>query len=821
MIHEGGYDIIELFSATKGMNQNIAPSLLKQDYSYYIENMMPQSLGEGQVRYGTSEFSDVPTDNIIAAFPFSSESGAKQQVLYFNGFQNFSIYTNFRIISSSVIRLTSPNFALFKPDTLLKLSYTDLNGLASDLIYQIMSITPVVGHANTIDLEFQENSFPDELEEFYPPFVSASPAVPPNPQYIDATHFSITVPSSFIASLYFFNGQTLKLVGVDTIDVEIASFDASVPGTITFTTVDVDVPANINERTINFESTTPILSLLANSYGYIKVLDVATNLLLTGDDQTLDGLSVACVPRAEYFAKKLWIYNGVDDVMTWGQKPSPNEDEQELVVYEEQIKERAASFNWIDANNFSFIPDASFDITKYQDGKSIRIVIVHLGAILADITTVVSNVAAVETRIEIETEEDIPEFTGQDTISLFYFDKPPAFSFMKGAHDRLWCLGEGAVSLEYRIPDLSMRFYYSYKPFSDETDFRFFNEKTKTVPSEDISAKHGVADNLEAIVQISGNLVFMGRQKSQVWSGIDPLTEGSADYFKWSVTLPVGVYHGDLIVELANDAQFVTQNGFVSFGTLNIAKQFAASNTPNMDILANQYLATIDDNYQYRSCASFKYNGGGFCGFKIGRNDIIVSKFHSSFFWWGIFSGDFSASACFLSTLDDCLYLYLGNKIYRYADGFGGSPIKYGDQDETRFINFIETKYVNNIRKRYANKRYDIDVDYSSSIVINTENTVNIYVSGNLRNSFVLSDSYQLPLKGDLLGTITLVDGSLAGDPNMPDSDAIGMRLDSPSHPKKGRLKFLSNNFAVTLAGQIKNGPFVLKKIRLFGMMER
>jgi hypothetical protein len=392
---------------------------------------------------------------------------------------------------------------------------------------------------------------------------------------------------------------------------------------------------------------------------------------------------------------------------------------------------------------------------------------------------------------------------------------------MKGAHDRLWCLPEGAVSLEYRIPDLSMRVYYSYKPFSDEADFKFFNEKTKTVPSEDISAKHGVADNLEAIVQLSGKLVFMGRQKSQVWKGIDPLTKGSSDYFSWEVTLPVGVYHGDLVVELANDAQFLTQNGFASFGTLNIAKQFAASNTPNMDILATQYLSTIDDNYQYRSCASFKYNGGGFCGFKIGQNDIIVSKFHSSFFWWGIFSGDFTASNCFLSTLDDCLYLYIGNKIYRYADGFGGSPIKYGDQDETKFINFIETKYVNNIKKRYANKRYEIDCDYSSSVVINSDNVINIYISGSLRNSFVLGESYQLPLKGDLLGTIPLVDGSQAGDLNLPNRDAIGLRFDSPSHPKKGRLKFLSNNFAVTLAGQIKNGPFILKKIRLLGMSER
>lgn len=808
MIHEGGYDIIELFSASKGMNQNIAPALLKQDYSYYIENMMPQSLGEGQVRYGTSEFSHVPTDKIISAFPFSSESGANQQVLYMNGFANFAVYTNFRIISSNVIRITSPDIALFKPDTLLKLNYIDLNGISSDLFYRIKSITPVQDHDDTIDIELEDNSFPDNLLDFY------IEAVDPDPQYIDGSHFSITVPDDFIAESYYFDGQILELsIQGIVFDLVIAAngIDDTIPGQITFTVVHPNIPLfdDGDERLLSYESFTPELNTLFNSYGYIKVLDVTTNSFLAA---TLDGLSVACVPRAEYFAKNLWIYNGVDDVMTW--------DGATLEVYEEQIKERAGSFNWIDARNFSFIPDASFDIAKYAVDKSIRLVSIHLNAILQDLTTTVVAITQVDDLVTIQTAEDITEFTGQDKLTLFYFDKPPKFSFMKGAHDRLWCLPAGAVSLEYRIPDLAMRFYYSYKPFSDEADFKFFNEKTKTVPSEDISAKHGVADNLEAIVQLSGNLVFMGRQKSQVWSGIDPLTEGSADYFKWSVTLPVGVYHGDLIVELPNDAQFLSQNGFVSFGTLNIAKQFAASNTPNMDILATKYLSTIDNNYQYRSCASFKYPGGGFCGFKIGQNDIIVSKFHSSFFWWGIFSGDFTASSCFLSTLDDCLYLYVGNKIYRYADGFGGSPIRYGDQDETRFINFIETKYVNNVKKRYANKRYEVECDYSSSLIVNTENIIKIYISGNLRNSFTLEGEYKLPLKGDLLGTIALVDGGIAGiDP--PDPTALGFRLDSPSHPKKGRLKFLSNNFAVTLAGQIKNGPFILKKIRLFGMGER
>lgn len=824
MLHEGGYDIIELFSATKGMNQNTAPELLSPDFSTYINNIMPVSLGQGKVRYGTSDFANVQgnniSDRVIKFFDFTADNGAKQQVLYYNGYQNFATYTNFRITSSSTIVLTSPNIALFKPDTLLMLNYTDSFGLSSDSIYFIKNVAAFGDTPNTIQIQVDDNTFTDDLTDFY------IQAVNPNPQRLSNTGFKITVPDDFIADIYYHAGQKLKLSidGVVTdLIIDVDGVDDSVAGEIVFTVTTPTVPNfnDTNVRILSYESSTPQLSVLYNSYGYIKVLDVATKTILNGVNQTLSGLSVACVPRAEYFGKKLWICNGVDDVMTWGKANDSNE--YELTIYEEQVKEEAKTFSKTAAKVFTFVTEPSFDITKYQNGKSIRLIIFRQKNLFADFTSVVTNITfdSATNIVQVTTFDNVPAFTAQDSCSLFYFDRLPKFSLMKAAHDRLWCLGAGAVGLEYRIPDLAMRFYYTYLPYSDAGGFKFFNEKTKSVPSEDISAKHGVADNLEAITQLSGNLVFIGRKSSQVWSGIDPVTQGSANFFSWSSTLPVGIYHGDLLVELPNDVGFFSQNGFVTFGTLNIARQFATSSTPNMDKIATEYMATIENNYQYRACCSFKYTGGKFCGFKIGQNDIIVSMFHSSFFWWGIFSGDFTAASCFLSRIDDCLYLIVGNHIYQYADGFAGSPVKYGDQDEARYINFSETKYVNNIRKRYANKRYEVQCDYSSSVVINPENVINIYISGNLPNTFSLDDQYELPVKGDLLGTINLVDGSKVATPDLPDYDALGMRLDSPSHPKTGRLKFVSNKFLVTLAGQLKNGPFVLNKIRFFGMVER
>lgn len=815
MIYEAGYTVVELHPATKGMNLNTAPELLKQEYSTYIENIMPDSLGEGKVRYGTASFAnavgEAPVDKIIKAFPFTANDGSKQQVLYYNGFQNFAAFTNLRIISSNTILVTSPNVGLFKPDTFLRVQYN--YGEESDAIYLITNIVPVAGHNDSIYIEVEDNSFPDNLVDFY------LQADNPNPQRISSTSFSITVPNDFIASAYYFAGQKLKLSinGAPTdLVIAVNGVDDTVEGEITFTTVLPNVPAfnDGNDRLLSYESLTPSVSVIYNSYGYIKVLDMKTKTLLGGADQTIENLSVACVPRSEYFAKRLWICNGVDDVMIW--------DGAVLKVYEEPVKERAASFNRIDDRNFSFVTDASFDITKYQDRK-IGLDVFRQDGTSEAATYLVTAVAFAEDTliVTITVSVNLFAFAQQDSVSVFYFDRLPKFSFMKGAHDRLWCLGEGAVGLEYRNPDLTMRYYYSYNAFSDQAAFGFFNEKTKSVPSEDISAKHGVADNLEAIVQLSGNLVFMGRQNSQVWKGVDPRDEGASNYFSWSVTLPTGIYHGDLIVELSNDAQFLSQNGFASFSTLNIAKQFAASNTPNMDKMATEFMSTIDNNYQYRACGSFKYSGGSFCGFKIGTNDVIVSRFHTSFFWWGLFSGDFTSSSCFLSFQEDSLYLYIGNKIFQYADGFNNSIVMYGDRDETRYINFSETKYVNNIKRRYANKRYEVECDYSSSVIVNPENNINIYISGNLRNTFVLQDVYKLPMRGDLLGTITLVDGSKSGSLNYPNDTALGVRLDIPSHTKKGRLQFVSNNFLVTIAGQIKNGPFVLNKIRLFGIVER
>jgi hypothetical protein len=149
-------------------------------------------------------------------------------------------------------------------------------------------------------------------------------------------------------------------------------------------------------------------------------------------------------------------------------------------------------------------------------------------------------------------------------------------------------------------------------------------------------------------------------------------------------------------------------------------------------------------------------------------------------------------------------------------------PIAYADFNGQQAIHFSEIKRVNKIKARYANKRYEVQADYSSNLLVNSDNNINIYIRGDLSDSFLLQDLYLYPFKGDVLGTIVLDDyhTDTVTDNNPPPED-LGMRLDNPSHLSRGRLKFVSSIFTVNLVGQIYNGPFSFKKIRLFGVSER
>ena len=572
--------------------------------------------------------------------------------------------------------------------------------------------------------------------------------------------------------------------------------------TVTITVQDNSFPLPINGVTINS---------VAFSQGSLYVYDLQTSTLGAA---LKTGLSVACVPRSVTFLNTLLICNGVDKVLSW--------DGTTLVEVVDFVKEDAAdNFNRIDGTHFSFnlslVKATIFDITKYQNNNQIQLTINGVTT-----TTTVVNILQAQNLITITTADNLPAFDQQYQPELFYRDWPPAFSFMIVAHNRLWGLGVGAVGLNYRDPDQALVVYFSYQP---NTLTNWFDETLKIVPFIDLAQTHGAPDNLEAIASVNGLTIFMGRNQSQVWTGSEPSGSGddpTRQKFEFLSILPVGIVHGNLVIEMANDVYFVGQTGVQSISTFNVAKQLAASPSDAVDPLVRQYLAyTTNSNQSYRACRSFKYKSGSFCGFKIGHNKVLVSLYATNLYSWSLFSGDFSDATSFLSSLDSGLYLAVGNQVFQYADGIGDSTPSFGDGDGKKMVNFLwSLPVVNFSGKRWANKRYQIQCDYYSSFILEKSNTFSILINGDLRRSFTLEKDYFLPFEGDVLQTIPLGESN-SNNPSLPDFNEIGFRLDEPYAYSADRLKFLSANFSITLLGSCKEGAFKIKKLKLLGIIER
>ena len=520
-------------------------------------------------------------------------------------------------------------------------------------------------------------------------------------------------------------------------------------------------------------------------------------------------LSVACLPRAVTFLNKLVICNGVDKVMIW--------DGETLSEMTEFVKETVGQLTRLDDRRFSFTVADRFEISHYAPGSILQL---RKGGVSQRLTVV--RAVREGNIVTVTVTTTLPPFV-VDHTDLLYQDWPPAFSFLLVAHNRLWALGPGAVGLSYRDPDQQLRVYFSYQSNSLEG---WFNQDTKTVPSINLNESHGSPDNLEAIALVSGMMVFMGRHKTQVWTGSEPLggaVDPTKPLLQFASMLTVGIVHGNLTVEMANDLTFVSQNGLLSFSTLNIAKQFAASPLEGVDPLVRYFVkTTTTSNRAFRACRSFRYPSGAFYGFKIGFNKVLISLYAVHPYAWTLFSGDFERAQTFLSDLDNALYLCVGRSFYQYADGTDAPPV-YGDRGGKDLISFLWTPPVIHLPgRRFAGKRYEISCYYPSSFMLDERNTVSIVITGDLIKTFMLQNHYKLPFKGDSLDETPFVDPLDSGpNPNDPNPEALGFRLDEPYAFIKARLKFISSSFSLHLTGSTMRGPLVFKKIRLFGIIER
>jgi hypothetical protein len=708
-----GYNILEFSMPPQGMNQNISPDLLPPSFAYMLENIIAKPLGEGQVRFGTTQVMALPKPEavILKQFPFVKQNGQKQILLYVQEYREDVTANGFAIQNAFCFSFNSPDHAArYVKDTAIKVEYA-LNGQMA--IYDTIGSLSVAGTQVTVTL--LQNAFSPEA--------------------------------------------TLTRVSFST-------------GTL---------------------------------YAY----DLSSRVLSAPLKQNL---AVGCVPRCATFTGKLLICNGVDRLLSW--------DGANLLDVFEFVKEETVALNRINDRHLSFVTSPSFDVSNYAIGNLLRITVNGVTTQTTIVGRDLNNQPGAP--VTITTGTNLPDFV-QGQTHLFYQAWPPRFSFLFVAHDRLWALGEGAAGLDYRNPDEALRVYYTWKT---NTVTGWFHEQTKTVPSLDLSKKHGEPDNLEAICLIGNFIAFMGRKKTQVYQGQNPLSVNEGGDFAFNAILPTGVAHGDLSIELANDVFFITANGLQSFSTLNVAKQFAVTSLDAVDPKIRQFLTSMmASNAAYRASGSFRYDGGAIAGFKIGYNKVLCSLFSTTLYSWSLFSGDFEKATSFL-TLGNRLYLSIQNKVYAYADGLdganasgpdaSGNPPVYADQGGKGLIPFSWTLPVIHLNgRRFANKRYELHLSYPSSFTVRPDNQVMIAVSGDLPKSYQIHSPCRFDLRGDLLDTIPLTSAE------NPKPDSLGFRFDQPFLFFKDRLKFMASKFWITISGYSQDGPLSFRKVKLYGIIER
>jgi hypothetical protein len=701
------YDVLDLSVPAKGMNQNISPESLDQSYAYFLENIIPQPLGEGRVRYGTQKCVHFKKkeQKIIKQFPFVSRRGVEQSLVYVQEFVQDHSAKDFKVSENNVrqFSFTTNQRGFYVQDAPFKVEYAYRGQVT---IYDTLESVTVKD--DTVTVTLSKNAFPD------------------------APHITIDHVFFAVGSLYL--------------------------------------------------------------YGAAKQI-YAPKALRTN-------LSVTCVPRHVLFAGKLLICNGVDRVMMW--------DGHVLTDVCQFLEEDATEITRVNDRMITFTGGPSFNADHYLVGSQIQIVNQGVASVVT-----IGRVNVTGKICVITLQENLPEF---DNPRLSYQCFIPRFSFMFAMYDRLWALGEGAAGLGYRYPDQAMRIYFMYKPGAS---LQWFDEQTRSVPSMNLAENHGIIDNLEAISFVNGYMLFIGREKTQAWSGSEPGGGEVAPHkplLQFHSSLPVGAVHGDLVLAVANDVFLITKTGLQSFSTLNVAQQFSANSYDAVDPLVKQYVSEMmGSNGAYRASCSFKYDGGALAGFKIGFQSVLCSLFSTHFYAWTLFSGDFKEATAFC-VLGNSFYIAVDHILYKYGDGHDGSVRCFGDEGDTCPVFFSWSLPVLKFKGRaYAGYFYDLHLSYPSGFVVRKTNALHLLISGDLPQSYSIESPYGLELRGDALSTVPLVDKQTD---QVNDQD-MGFRFDQPYETIQEKFKFLARHFWVTLRGWTQDGVVSFKGIRFYGTLER
>lgn len=261
----------------------------------------------------------------------------------------------------------------------------------------------------------------------------------------------------------------------------------------------------------------------------------------------------------------------------------------------------------------------------------------------------VANVAIEDETVEAGEEEIIKvtvtlkENIETDKIirELLYKSTMPKFSFITTSRDRLWALAGGRHRKDdLRSTDKNMYVYYSFIRLNTK---RWTNPLTNQIDYINCASKSDVVDSLECIYPYRHYLMFIGRNRTQVWLGETPLSDGITgvdqeqvpleNIFRWESTINTGVFNQNCLVPMKNDLLFINSDGLNIVNTNNPSKNIFIDPTFNErlgEMFGRDY-QNVKKESDYRKMHAFNYEYKNTIGFKLSKGVYMLNQMGDGF----------------------------------------------------------------------------------------------------------------------------------------------------------------------------------------------
>lgn len=378
---------------------------------------------------------------------------------------------------------------------------------------------------------------------------------------------------------------------------------------------------------------------------------------------------------------------------------------------------------------------------------------------------------------------------------------PPYSSFCTVIGNRLWLLGEGGISLDFKERGEAFLSYYSWR--LGELD-KFLNPVTGLMPSLVLSGVADRDDSLERIEQFFNYLVFFGKKAIYFYNGLFPDREGA---FSFSHNIPISLYHPDHLQKVGNDIIFISDGSCKKLSTLNVAKQTEISDINGLDSFIRDIQIEKDfDSYLYFSSVFYDYKKQ--LMFKFGTHEVIVFSAQNNSYIPYFYSGDFQS--CFsIAEGRNCIYLCYGEDILCYQEELENiTDVISGS------ISFVwKTPTYSFDSRPFASQKIifnaDCDPQFSESLLGNESNLfLGIYgIHGLNDKNFLKQKELKIQSFGDFMDGLSV-----------KRSKNYGVLESVQARPS---FKLLMSKASLTVSGNSSAGRLKVKNLTLLGVSSR